>query len=108
MRPLILKVEKMFPLCYSRVAHEIKNRFPYAFDVRYPGAPAFELHEIENKPFQVLDTEITPIEVIHFKITVLDISLKIWLILQMQALFLKRKRKTEKSGCADFKLYQEI
>ncbi len=70
-RPLIFKSGKDMPLyCYSRVAGEVKKRFPYAFaDVRYPGAPAFELHEIENQPFTVLDMEITPVEVVHYQIT---------------------------------------
>lgn len=78
MRPLIFKTGKDIPLyCSSRVADEVKNRFPYAFaDEKYPGAPAFELHEIENKPFRVVDTEITPIEVIHFKIPVLGYKFK--------------------------------
>ncbi|WP_042719915.1 MBL fold metallo-hydrolase [Flavobacterium sp. B17] len=78
MRPLIFKSEKDMPLyCNSRVGSEVKKRFPYAFaDEKYPGAPAFELHEIENKPFTVLNTEITPIEVIHFKITVFGYKFK--------------------------------
>jgi phosphoribosyl 1,2-cyclic phosphate phosphodiesterase len=78
MRPLIFKTEKDMPLyCNSRVGNEVKKRFPYAFaDEKYPGAPAFELHEIENKSFTVLNTEITPIEVIHFKITVFGYKFK--------------------------------
>ena len=50
MRPLIFKSGKDMPLyCYPRVGNEVKKRFPYAFaDEKYPGAPAFELHEIEN------------------------------------------------------------
>lgn len=77
-RPLIFKSGKNMPLyCYQRVGYEVKNRFPYAFtDVKYPGAPAFDLHEIENEPFTVLDTEITPIEVIHYKITVFGYKFK--------------------------------
>jgi Metal-dependent hydrolases of the beta-lactamase superfamily I len=77
-RPLIFKSGKNMPLyCYQRVGHEVKNRFPYAFtDVKYPGAPAFDLHEIENEPFTVLDTEIIPIEVIHYKITVFGYKFK--------------------------------
>ncbi len=77
-RPLIFKSGKNMPLyCYSRVGNEVRNRFPYAFaDVRYPGAPAFDLHEIENKPFTVLDTEITPVEVVHYKITAFGYKFK--------------------------------
>ncbi|WP_419868345.1 MBL fold metallo-hydrolase [Chryseobacterium sp. CT-SW4] len=78
MRPLIFKSGKNMPLyCYHRVGEEIKNRFPYAFaDTKYPGAPAFDLHEISNEPFQILDTEITPIEVIHYKIPILGYKFK--------------------------------
>ncbi|WP_144283937.1 MBL fold metallo-hydrolase [Chryseobacterium echinoideorum] len=78
MRPLIFKTGKNMPIyCMKRVGEEVKNRFPYAFaDERYPGAPAFDLHEIENKKFTVLDTEILPIEVTHFKISVFGYQFK--------------------------------
>jgi len=78
MRPLIFKSGKDMPIyCSERVGTEIKNRFPYAFtDVRYPGAPAFDLHQITNQPFEVLDAEITPVEVIHFRITVFGYKFK--------------------------------
>ncbi|MBB4805832.1 phosphoribosyl 1,2-cyclic phosphate phosphodiesterase [Chryseobacterium defluvii] len=78
MRPLIFKSGKHIPIyCYERVGNEIKNRFPYAFtDVRYPGAPAFDLYTINNEPFTVLDTEIVPVEVIHYKITVFGYKFK--------------------------------
>lgn len=78
MRPLIFKSGNDVPIyCQSRVGNEVKKRFPYAFaDEKYPGAPAFELHEIENEPFTVFDTEITPIEVVHFKITIFGYKFK--------------------------------
>ncbi|MCW3161263.1 MBL fold metallo-hydrolase [Chryseobacterium oryctis] len=78
MRPLIFKTGKNIPIyCQKRVGEEIKNRFPYAFaDERYPGAPSFDLHEIENKPFTILNTEITPIEVTHYKINILGYKFK--------------------------------
>lgn len=78
MRPLIFRSGENMPIyCNQRVGNEIKNRFPYAFaDVRYPGAPAFDLHEIDNKPFQVLDTMITPIEVMHHQIAIFGYKFK--------------------------------
>lgn len=78
MRPLIFKSGKNMPIyCLSRVGQEVKNRFPYAFaDIRYPGAPAFDLHEINHEKFTVLDTEITPIEVTHYKISILGYKFK--------------------------------
>lgn len=78
MRALIFKSGKNMPIyCLSRVGQEVKNRFPYAFaDIRYPGAPAFDLHEIDHEKFTVLDIEITPIEVIHYKISILGYKFK--------------------------------
>ncbi len=78
MRPLIFRSGKDMPLyCHPRVGQEIKKRFAYAFtDVRYPGAPAFELHEIGNSPFTVLDTLITPVEVMHHKLSILGYKFK--------------------------------
>lgn len=77
MRPLIFKTEWHASLLLFQSGKWSKKRFPYAFaDERYPGAPAFELHEIENSPFTVLDTEITPVEVIHYKITVFGYKFK--------------------------------
>ncbi len=65
-RPLIFKNKKdMQVYCSKRVADEIKLRFPYAFaEVKYPGAPSFELHEIRER-FQILDAEIESVEVMH-------------------------------------------
>ena len=78
MRPLIFRNgNDMNLFCNQRVGMEIKNRFPYAFsEVKYPGAPSFELHEIENKPFSLFDEEITPIEVMHFRIPIFGFKLK--------------------------------
>lgn len=78
LRPLIFaRKEDMKIFSNRRVATEIKNRFPYAFSaVKYPGAPSFELHEIENKPFQLFGTEFTPVEVMHFKIPICGYKFK--------------------------------
>lgn len=78
MRPLIFKTRQNMPIyTYQRVGNEIKNRFPYAFaDEKYPGAPSFDLHIIENKTFTILGTEITPIEVMHYKISIFGYKFK--------------------------------
>ena len=77
LRPLIFRSKKNMDL-YSnkRVGDEVKNRFPYAFaDVKYPGAPSFNLHEIEGN-FKLFDTEIIPVEVMHYKISVFGFRFK--------------------------------
>ncbi|MCY7423251.1 MAG: MBL fold metallo-hydrolase [Chitinophagaceae bacterium] len=49
----------------------IKKEIPYAFEeIRYPGVPAIELHEISLEPFSIGDIPITPIEVWHHKMKV--------------------------------------
>src|SRR5690606_28492272 len=77
LRPLIFRNGKNIDLyCQKRVGDEIKLRFPYAFsNVKYPGAPAFDLHEIE-KPFSLLEAEIIPIEVSHHHLTIFGYKMK--------------------------------
>jgi len=78
LRPIIFNNKKDMPIyCRKRTGIEVKNRFPYAFSKdKYPGAPSFEMNFIENKPFKVLNTEITPIEVIHYKIKIFGYKIK--------------------------------
>ncbi len=53
------------------VLNQIQSEFAYAFsEQRYPGVPHFELHPIENKPFEVSGVTFTPIEVMHHKLAV--------------------------------------
>lgn len=74
LRPLIFRQNKAMPLyCHSRVALEIKNRFPYAFtEEKYPGAPSFRIYEInEYQPFKIDNIEIIPIGILHGKLPIL-------------------------------------
>jgi phosphoribosyl 1,2-cyclic phosphate phosphodiesterase len=49
----------------------IINEIPYAFaEVRYPGVPVVNLHEIDLTPFNIGDIPITPILVWHHKLPV--------------------------------------
>ena len=78
LRPIIFQKRKdMSIYCLSRVGKEIQNRFPYAFtEDKYPGAPSFEITEIGNEPFIIENTEITPIQVIHYKLPILGYKFK--------------------------------
>ena len=77
LRPLIFKRKKNIDLyCQKRVGDEVRSRFPYAFsDVKYPGAPSFDLHEIDDT-FSIFGTEIIPVEVMHSKIKILGFKFK--------------------------------
>lgn len=72
LRPLIFKNNSKMPVyCMERVALEISKRFPYAFsEEKYPGAPSFEMKIIRDE-FQLFDTCIIPVEVMHGKIPIL-------------------------------------
>ncbi|WP_149244611.1 MBL fold metallo-hydrolase [Dyadobacter sp. 32] len=64
--------QKDMPL-YGResVLNQIRTEFYYAFsEHRYPGVPHFDLHNIENTPFEILGVTFTPIEVMHYNLPV--------------------------------------
>ncbi|MGB0389954.1 MAG: MBL fold metallo-hydrolase [Salibacteraceae bacterium] len=72
-RPFNFKQKMDMPVYGDeRVCKGLKQAFPYIFveKNRYPGAPGAELHQIENKPFEVNGVEVTPIEVMHMNLPV--------------------------------------
>lgn len=53
---------------YARadVADDFRRRLDYCFsDKHYPGVPTFDLHEIENRPFEINGLKIEPVNVLH-------------------------------------------
>lgn len=62
------------PIYSNKIAlKEIKKIFSYAFsDTKYPGLPTFNLINIDKKKkFKVKELEITPIELLHYKLPVM-------------------------------------
>lgn len=56
---------------HKRVQEALKREFYYAFaEKKYPGVPLINLHDLENKPFNVAGIEMLPIEVMHYKLPV--------------------------------------
>ncbi len=54
------------------VISALKREYPYAFETcKYPGAPEFKVHEIENQIFDVENIKVTPIEVMHWNLKIL-------------------------------------
>lgn len=78
LRPIIFRSKKDMPIyTMPRVAEQIKNKFHYAFaEVKYPGAPSFEMHEISEEKFTVENIEITPIPVFHYKLPIFGFKIK--------------------------------
>jgi phosphoribosyl 1,2-cyclic phosphate phosphodiesterase len=66
------KYDKPMPIyAMDRVHKQLKQEFSYVFsDVKISGIPQMNLQTIENKPFSLENTLITPIEVYHYKLPV--------------------------------------
>lgn len=66
---LLKKPMKVFAT--KRDQKAIKTEFAYAFgDNRYPGVPRFDLVDIDDKPFKLMDLEIIPLKALHKKMEV--------------------------------------
>lgn len=64
---------------YARknVVEQLKREFAYIFsEIKYPGIPRVEIQEIDNSPFFIEKTKITPIEVSHFQLPVFGFRIK--------------------------------
>lgn len=72
-RPLNFKYEKDMPIyAMPRVIDEIKTRFPYVFALHnYPGLPAFDLNKITAEKFNINQSEIIPLPILHGKLPIL-------------------------------------
>ncbi len=71
-RSFNFKQKKDMPV-YGRlsVLNQLRSEYQYIFGNHdYPGLPRIQLHEIDNRPFQINELTITPIEVMHYKLPV--------------------------------------
>ena len=61
----------------KRVEEALKREYHYVFsDVKYPGIPQINIKLIENKEFEIDQTRIMPIEVMHYKMPVFGYRIK--------------------------------
>lgn len=57
---------------HQRTLAQVKQEFYYAFsEIKYPGVPIINLHEIADQPFEIEGVSFIPIEVMHHKLPVL-------------------------------------
>lgn len=72
------KQQADIPIYADSIVQEALHRdFYYVFAAeKYPGIPEVKLHTIENKPFSIDNTVITPIKVWHYKLPVLGFRFK--------------------------------
>ncbi len=72
-RPFFFRQGDIPIYAHERVVASLEKRFDYIFanENRYPGAPAVQVHLIENNhPFQIGDSECIPIEAFHNRLQV--------------------------------------
>lgn len=56
----------------DRVQQALKKEFSYIFaEPHYPGLPQIDLHTITDQPFYVGNTEIIPLNIMHYKLPIL-------------------------------------
>ncbi len=71
------KYNKAMPIYGNElVIDQIKREFHYVFENNYPGIPQLEIHPIQNSPFRIGNITITPIEVMHHKLSVFGFRIK--------------------------------
>ncbi|WP_420581645.1 MBL fold metallo-hydrolase [Reichenbachiella sp.] len=71
--------QKMDMPLYGRdaVLNQLKQEYAYMFaDSKYPGVASVTLNPIKNKAFHINEVEITPIEVMHYKLPVYGFRVK--------------------------------
>lgn len=56
----------------TRVQDALKREFSYIFaDTHYPGLPQIELHTITDQPFEIGNTTVIPLNIMHYKLPIL-------------------------------------
>lgn len=56
----------------ERVQHALKREFSYIFsEVHYPGLPQIDVHTISDQPFYIGNSEIIPLNIMHYKLPIL-------------------------------------
>lgn len=83
-----------------RVQQALKREFPYVFtDLKYPGVPQIKLHTIDTKnTFRIGDITLQPIEVMHYKLSVLGFRIKDFVYIT-DANFISYQEKNKIEGC---------
>ncbi|GAA0870901.1 MBL fold metallo-hydrolase [Gangjinia marincola] len=71
-RPFYFRQGDVSLYAEDRVIEALKKRYHYMFvtENKYPGVPTFDIHQLINKPFNLKQTTITPIQVYHGKLPV--------------------------------------
>ncbi|WNH10220.1 MBL fold metallo-hydrolase [Thalassobellus suaedae] len=71
-RPFYFRQGDIPIYAHKRVLKSLRKRFDYVFETenKYPGAPTVVINRIKNKPFQLNNMEVIPINVKHAELQV--------------------------------------
>ncbi|MFK2820206.1 MBL fold metallo-hydrolase [Flavobacteriaceae sp. LMIT009] len=71
-RPFFFQQGDIPIYAHERVIKSLEKRFDYIFEIenKYPGAPNVDIKRIENKPFQLKQLEVIPVNGFHNKLQV--------------------------------------
>ena len=77
-RPFYFKQGDIPIYAHDRVINALKRRFDYIFETKnkYAGAPGVSCHEIDNKPFDLGNLMVVPIDGLHYKLQVFGFRFK--------------------------------
>jgi len=77
-RPFFFKQGDIDLYAHKRVFKSLKKRFDYIFTSKekYPGVPSVTEHVIDNKPFQLGNLKVVPIDGLHYKLQVFGFRFK--------------------------------
>ena len=82
----------------QQVLDQISAEFSYIFAKhKYPGVPQVERKAIDNKPFKIDNTTVTPIEVLHHQLPVFGFRIEDFAYIT-DANFISEKEKTKLKG----------
>lgn len=77
-RPFFFKQGDIDLYAHKRVFKALKKRFDYIFtsEAKYPGVPSVRTHEVKNKPFELGNLNVVPIDGLHHKLQVFGYRFK--------------------------------
>ena len=77
-RPFFFRHGDIDLYAHKRVFKALKKRFDYIFtsEAKYPGVPSVRTHEVKNKPFELGNLNVVPIDGLHHKLQVFGYRFK--------------------------------
>ena len=77
-RPFYFRQGDIQIYAHKRVVEALSKRFDYIFatEDKYPGVPTLDVNIIENKPFQLHDLEVVPVNGMHHQLQVFGFRFK--------------------------------